>query len=103
MTAIVRLNDLGLLMPTGKKKFLFVIDDGWRYERRDALRYLKDNGVEFEIVTHVDSSYEHLKENFNVRKIQRHPRRGGLVYKLVLFFARELDTHLNRTMRRIRQ
>jgi len=82
------------------KKFLFQVDDGWRYDRSEVLNYLKGK-LDFDIVTYDDLTYEKLRDDFNVIKLERYSPRN-ILYILMMFFARELDTNINKTIRRIR-
>ncbi len=74
-------------------KFLFLIDDGWRYEKREVLYHLKEQ-LSFDIATHDEMTSQVLGEDFCVWKIKRYSLRRNPLYAFLMFFARELDTAL---------
>lgn len=80
-----------------KRRFLFLIDDGWRFERRELLDFLKGN-IDFGVATHDDASYERLKDRYDIVRIPIYPFSNNLLHGLVVFFARELDTTVRKTM-----
>lgn len=53
-------------------KLLFLLDDGWRYEKRELLDFLKDK-VDFKVITHDYSTHEKLQGDFQVVRIDPSP------------------------------
>lgn len=82
------------------KKFLFLIDDGWRYDRREMLYYLKGK-LDFDVATYDPLTYEKLSDDFQITLLKKYSPRS-ILYYLVMFFAKEIDTSVARTVRRIR-
>jgi len=85
-------------MKNRKKEFLYLVDDGWRYERRELLFHLKKT-LSFDIATHDEQTASELQGDFRVHHLKKNPLRGNPLYTILLFFARELDTE---TIRRVR-
>jgi len=83
------------------KKFLFLIDDGWRHEKKEILLFLRDY-ISFDIVTHDPMTLDMLKNDFSVTLIPVFPLKKQFSYKLSMFFARELDTNLVQYRARIK-
>lgn len=83
------------------RRYLFVVDDGWRYETQEVLRYLNSR-ADFDIVTHDPSTYEKLRGEFRISQLEIFPLKGRIAYTILMFFARELDTQLMKTAWRIR-
>jgi hypothetical protein len=81
------------------KKYLFLVDDGWRYEKLDLLLYLRDK-LNIDVATHDDLTEQTLSKHMSVIRVPRFPLSEGLRYCLTYFFARELDTHLCRVINR---
>ncbi|MDP7024895.1 MAG: hypothetical protein QGH42_11735 [Kiritimatiellia bacterium] len=79
------------------KRYLFLIDDGWRYEKLDLLLYLRDK-LTIDVATHDELTEQTLKKDMPVVRIPRFPLREGLRYCLTYFFAKELDTHVYRVI-----
>lgn len=82
----------------GKREVLFLFDDGWRYEKKVIMRYLR-NRLSFSIATHNRLTYEELRQDYDtmllpIYSVKRHP-----LYALVMFFARELNTAITRRQR----
>ena len=79
-----------------------MIDDGWRWEKRDILHALED-GWQFDLATH-DSLCRHMLEEdgFAVLELPRYPLKRGACYSLLMFFAQSLDTNLVRYRERIK-
>ena len=80
------------------KKYLFLVDDGWRYERRDLLYYLKGK-VPFDIATHEETTFRKLSGDFKVFRLETCPLKGNPLFNFLMFFSRDLDTHTVRTAR----
>lgn len=80
---------------------LMLVDDGWRVEKVDILRFLKQAWT-FDVATHDPVSHEKLREYLDARLLPRYPLRRGLRYTLVMFFARSLDTNLVRYRERMK-
>ncbi|MEM7390859.1 MAG: hypothetical protein AAF492_00805, partial [Verrucomicrobiota bacterium] len=83
------------------KRYLFMADDGWRYERRESLKYLNDK-LDMHVATHDPGVAKMLEEDFEVVLLPLSPLKGKLSYTLVMFFARELDSMVVKTVQRIR-
>ncbi len=85
------------------KKCLFLVDDGWRYEKREMVSYLAEH-LDIDIATHDRLTSETLQhdERLPVTTLPVFPLRYGLRYCLTYLFARELDTHLCRMVHRLR-
>lgn len=83
------------------KKFLFLVDDGWRQEKKEILLFLRSY-IHFEVVTHDEMTYRELRDELPVRLIERIPLKRGLVHSVVMFFARELHTNLVQYRKRIK-
>jgi hypothetical protein len=88
-------------MQSNGKRYLFLIDDGWRCEKLDLLRYLKGE-LAFDIATHDEATREELKDEFTVRKIPSFKTLRRFPYYLIKLFARELPTNNIRYKRNIR-
>lgn len=86
---------------TNKNRSLLLVDDGWRWEKQDIIHALKQ-GWDFDIATHDVLSQKKLSEQFDVRLLPVHPLRRGVLYTVVMFFARSLDTNLVRFRERIK-
>jgi len=84
-----------------KKRFAFLTDDGWRYEKEDLFHYLR-GCIEFEILTHDTLTADCLQGSFPVRRLQSFPLRRGFLYSILMFFAWELDTNLVNYRKRIK-
>lgn len=84
------------------KRFLFLVDDGWRHEKREILRYLRGR-IRFEVITHDPMTVEALRHDMPVRLIPRVPLKRNLLTFAVMFFARELQTSLVQYRRRIQR
>jgi hypothetical protein len=85
-------------MKNREKEFLYLVDDGWRYERRELLLHLKKT-LSFDVATHDEKTAGELKGDFRVHRLKIYPLRGNPLYTALLFFARELDTE---SIRRVR-
>ncbi len=80
---------------TNHRKIAVLIDDAWRYEKHDILSFLRRH-LDFDIITHDDMTAQLLGDAFTVHRLTvKRPRKCG-IYPLVMFFARELDTHMVR-------
>ena len=77
---------------TQSKRLLYVLDDGWRYEKQELVYFLKERDVKIDIVTHDQQTYDGLKGDFNVRLLPIHSLKKDWRYPFVMFFAKELDT-----------
>lgn len=75
------------------KRFLILVDDGWRHEKKEILLHLR-RYIRFEVVTHDPLTVESLGNDLPVRLIPRFPLRRGPLEAAVMFFARELQTCL---------
>jgi hypothetical protein len=84
-----------------KKRFAFLTDDGWRYEKEDLFNYLRGR-IEFEILTHDALTADCLQDSYPVRRLPTYPLRRGFLYSTLMFFARELDTNLVNYRKRIK-
>ena len=83
------------------KKFLYLVDDGWKYERRELLDYLGKD-LSFDVATHDEQTARELGRDFTVHKLEKFPLKGSPLYTLLMFFARELDTETVRNIQRLR-
>jgi len=83
------------------KKFLFLVDDGWRHEKKEILLFLRDY-ISFDIVTHDQMTLDMLNGDFSVTLIPVYPLKRQWSYKLAMFFARELQTNLVQYRARIK-
>lgn len=88
-------------MSKSPKKFLFLVDDGWRYERRELLYFLKGK-VSFDIATHEESTFRYFSGDFKVHRIDVHPLKGTPLFNALMFFTKDLDTNLARTVRNVK-
>ena len=77
---------------TEQRRFLFLVDQGWRIEKQELLRYLQERGLTFEVATHNELSCQSLQEDFDTIRLPVHPLRRGLRYGVLMFLARELQT-----------
>jgi len=81
-------------------RILFVVDDGWLTEKIDLFRYLKDQGLVFDVATHRHWTLEPLQE-FSPIPLNPEPLRKAPAYIWRMFWAKELDTNLTRMMGRL--
>lgn len=75
------------------KRFLFLVDDGWRHEKKEILLFLR-RFIRLEVVTHDPLTVKALGDELPVRLIPRIPLPRGPVVAAAIFFARELQTKL---------
>jgi len=75
------------------KRFLFLVDDGWRHEKKEILLFLRRT-LRLEVVTHDPMTVKALGDDLPVRLIPRIPLPRGPVAAAAIFFARELQTKL---------
>lgn len=78
-----------------------LIDDAWRYEKADILRFLAAQ-LDFDVLTHDVMTAELLDSEFTVHRLPVTPPRKWGVYPFLMFFARELDTHMVRYRQKIK-
>lgn len=83
------------------KRFLVLIDDGWRHEKKDILIGLRE-WIDLEIVTHDEMTEEAFTGHLPVTRIPVKPLSRNLGASLVMFFARDLQTNLVQYRKRIR-
>jgi hypothetical protein len=75
---------------------IYLIDDGWRYEKRRVIRGLLEAGWDVTLVTHDPKSAECLRAHFQqVVEIPVHPPPAWRYYPAI-FFSRDLGTHITR-------
>ncbi|MEA2014782.1 MAG: hypothetical protein U9N38_05710 [Thermodesulfobacteriota bacterium] len=86
---------------TKRKRYLFLIDDGWRQEKLDLLRYLNGK-VDFDIATYDQATFDTLKDDFKVIKLEIFKTSRRFLYYFKKLFAHELPTNNTRYKRRIR-
>jgi len=85
-----------------KNRAFIVLDDGWRWEKRDILQSLKE-GWDFDVATHDDLSRRMLKaDGIEVISLPVYPLPRGFMYTLLMFFAKSLDTNIVRYRERIK-
>ncbi len=82
------------------KRFLFLVDDGWRHEKKEILLFLR-RYVRFEVVTHDPLTVKALGDEIPVHLIPWIPLKRGLLTAAVMFFARELQTHVVQQRHRV--
>jgi hypothetical protein len=87
---------------SGKRRFLFLDDEGWRQEKREIFAFLKGK-IDFGIATHSELVFQSLRDDFTVTKLPVFPLRRGILYTFLMFFARELDTNLVRIPKAVKQ
>lgn len=83
------------------KRYLFLVDDGWRHEKKEILLFLRAY-ITFDIVTHDPMTQDMLKDDFKVTLIPVTPLKKQWSYKIAMFFARELQTNLVQYRARIK-
>jgi len=81
-------------------RIIFVVDDGWLSEKIDLFRYLKQNGISFDLATHRHWTLEPLAE-FDPIALHPQPLSKGFRYQWAMFWARELETNLTRLIGRL--
>lgn len=75
-------------------RLLYLIDDGWRYEKRRVIRELLEAGHEVVPATHDPASAEILRQHFD-RVVDLPIRRPpAWRYYPAMFFSRNLGTHI---------
>lgn len=77
---------------------LFLIDDGWRYEKRQIIRYLREY-IPLKLLTHDRQTYDKFRREYDIQLLPLYPVRRHKLYAPSMFFARELDTVLTRRYR----
>jgi hypothetical protein len=82
------------------RRFLFLVDDGWRHEKKEILLFLR-RYVRFEAVTHDPLTVKALGDEIPVRLIPWIPLKRGLLTAAVMFLARELQTHVVQQRHRV--
>ncbi|GEM_PF-4294327 len=85
---------------SSSSRILFVVDDGWLPEKIDLFRYLRKEGLNFELATHRHWTLEPLAE-FDPIALHPEPLKKGVRYIWLFFWARELETNLTRLMGRL--
>ncbi len=88
-------------MKQHEKKYLFLLDDGWRCEKLDLLYYLKGK-IDFGIATHDKATWNRLKDDFSVHMLARHKTPRRFIYYFIKLFASELPTNNIRYKREIK-
>lgn len=84
-----------------KDEILFLLDDGWRHEKRVILDYLAAR-LPIHVITHDPWTYELLMANYQVTLLPVVPIAKHPFYLPALFFARELDTVVTKRERLLR-
>ena len=82
-------------------KLLYLLDDGWRHEKRVILDYLYER-LPLRVITHDPATHAQLADEKDVRLLNVAPICKHFLYPLVLFFASELDTVVTRRERMLR-
>ena len=76
------------------------MDDGWREEKLDLLRCAKER-LRIDVVTHDQRTYDVMKAEFSITKIDVSKKGRGALYYLLKLFAKDLPTNNVRYRRAI--
>ncbi len=75
-------------------RLLYLIDDGWRYEKRRVIRSVLDAGHDLTLITHDAKSAEALREHFQQVVELPRSRPSAWRYYPAMFFSKDLGTHI---------
>ncbi len=83
------------------KRILFLIDDGWRHEKRVILDYLVER-LPIRVITHDPWTKEIFDKYTDTTLLAVDPIRRHPLYAPLLFFAKEMDTVVTQRERMLR-